>query len=500
MVFATWPRYPGAWTPTRRSLAKCSGNGTGSDPLFLLTLGSNRYDNCGEVNLQSYAKFSAMSDALNATGARIFFSYEPHLTTPIEWPKYVGNAWRTGDDIGSRFSSVFKDLATANPWATVGGTGGWNDADMLEVGNPGLSIPEQRTHFALWALIKSPLLIGADVRTLAKASLDILLNRELIAVNQDALGVQAALVKASPAPPASLVSPVPPAGRVRSVAAAPVPPVLGSRASRGSPIHGMTTCDYGEDAPPPQTWGFTPDGRISQDGHTCLLSTDPPTLGPCTRVEAKGWETGRANMTTAQIKGPDGRCLNFIGGDDGIEAPGLFFAPCGEESPICAETRCATSSLVSELWYLSRHGQLIASWTAFPVPPIAGAGPGLDWPPVQWNPPYCLASKETEHPPVAPPKPSFVHGEPNASEPLQVWSGPLSANGTVVAFVNAGGGSHAISATWAELGIDGATPDTKCAVRDLWAMKDLSPAIGSLSATVDEHDSAVYRLTCPAPQ
>ena len=143
-----------------------------------------KYDNCGEVNLQSYGKFSAMADALNATGVPIFFSFEPHLTLPIGWTKNVGNAWRTGNDIGSRFSSVITDLAVANAWATVSGAGGWADADMLEVGNTGLTLAEQRTHFALWCLIKSPLLIGADVRTIAQESLAILKNAGLIAVNQ----------------------------------------------------------------------------------------------------------------------------------------------------------------------------------------------------------------------------------------------------------------------------------------------------------------------------
>jgi hypothetical protein len=80
------------------------------------------------VDIQSYAKFSAMSDALNATGAPIVFSYEPHLTAPIGWTRYVGNAWRTGHDIGSQFSSMFSDLAINNAWASVAGVGGWNDA------------------------------------------------------------------------------------------------------------------------------------------------------------------------------------------------------------------------------------------------------------------------------------------------------------------------------------------------------------------------------------
>lgn len=175
--------------------------------------------------------------------------------------------------------------------------------------------------------------------------------------------------------------------------------------------------------------------------------------------------------------------------------------------------------------YLSRRGQLISSWTSVPVPPLHGGGiassgnsngdangnangdaygvgigaDGVGWPPMAWNPPYCLASAETSNPPRPPPKPSFVHGDPDATLPLQVWSGPLSGNGTVVAFVNAGGGTHPISATWAELGIAGLASGATCAVRDLWAGRDLPPATGSLSATVGEHDSAVFRLTCPTP-
>ena len=91
----------------------------------------SRYDNCGEVDIQSYAKFSAMSDALNATGVPIVFSYEPHLTQPIGWTAYVGNSWRTGHDIGSQFSSMFSDLSINNAWASVGGIGSWNDAECV---------------------------------------------------------------------------------------------------------------------------------------------------------------------------------------------------------------------------------------------------------------------------------------------------------------------------------------------------------------------------------
>ncbi|KAJ9533678.1 hypothetical protein QJQ45_026749, partial [Haematococcus lacustris] len=72
--------------------------------------------------------------------------------------------------------------------AKFAGPGGWNDPDMLEVGNGALSVGQQRAHFALWAVLKAPLLIGADLRRLPPASLAILKAREVIAVNQDELG------------------------------------------------------------------------------------------------------------------------------------------------------------------------------------------------------------------------------------------------------------------------------------------------------------------------
>jgi alpha-galactosidase len=71
-----------------------------------------------------------------------------------------------------------------------GGPGGWNDPDMLQVGNPGLTIPENRAHFSFWALLAAPLMAGNDVRQMSPEVRDILLNRDVIAVNQDPLGRQ----------------------------------------------------------------------------------------------------------------------------------------------------------------------------------------------------------------------------------------------------------------------------------------------------------------------
>ncbi|KAJ7299485.1 hypothetical protein O6H91_Y223000 [Diphasiastrum complanatum] len=77
-----------------------------------------------------------------------------------------------------------------NQWAAYAGPGGWNDPDMLEVGNGGMTLEEYRSHFSVWSLMKAPLLIGCDVRNVSKKYIDILTNVEVISVNQDSLGVQ----------------------------------------------------------------------------------------------------------------------------------------------------------------------------------------------------------------------------------------------------------------------------------------------------------------------
>jgi alpha-galactosidase len=82
-----------------------------------------------------------------------------------------------------------------NKWADAAGPGGWNDPDMLEVGNGGMTLHEYRTHFALWCISKSPLIIGNDIRYMEKTVLDILTAPRLIAVNQDKLGKQAKIVR-----------------------------------------------------------------------------------------------------------------------------------------------------------------------------------------------------------------------------------------------------------------------------------------------------------------
>jgi len=114
-----------------------------------------------------------------------------------EWIGGLANLWRTCGDIQATFASVMNNVAENTKMAALAGpTGGplggghWNDADMLQVGDIGLSITEQRSHFSLWCLMASPMLMGTDVSMLSNTSLSIMGNKEACAINQDALGKQ----------------------------------------------------------------------------------------------------------------------------------------------------------------------------------------------------------------------------------------------------------------------------------------------------------------------
>ena len=100
-----------------------------------------------------------------------------------KWGNQTGNSWRTSGDIGNTWYEMTENFFTNNLHPESAGPGGWNDADMLEIGNGGFSHIEERSHFALWCFIKSPLLIGCDLNTITPESLAILKNKNLIAVN-----------------------------------------------------------------------------------------------------------------------------------------------------------------------------------------------------------------------------------------------------------------------------------------------------------------------------
>src|SRR6266478_5955790 len=155
-----------------------------------------KYDWCGARSLytdqEMRALYQVMGDALLKTGRPILYSLCQYGRAEVwKWGADVGgNAWRTTGDIRDTWDSMttigFSQDQLA-PWAAPGH---WNDPAMLRGGNGGMTDDEYRTHMSLWSILAAPLLAGNDLRSMTPAILEILTNREVIAVNQDKEGKQ----------------------------------------------------------------------------------------------------------------------------------------------------------------------------------------------------------------------------------------------------------------------------------------------------------------------
>lgn len=202
-----------------------------------------KYDWCYTQGLDAQQAYTAMRDAILASGRPMVLSIcEWGSSKPWTWAQNVGNLWRTTGDIADAWSSEGRKFgpppggaaagnagtagtgATTNPLnspppgpppagmpamglgflqildqqaelASAAGPGHWNDPDMLEVGNGGMTDEEYRAHFSLWAMLAAPLIAGNDLRDMTPAIKEILTNAEIVALNQDALGKQATRLK-----------------------------------------------------------------------------------------------------------------------------------------------------------------------------------------------------------------------------------------------------------------------------------------------------------------
>ncbi len=159
-----------------------------------------KYDWCSAFRIYQpsdmRAVYQKMGEALRQTGRPIVYSLCQYGKADV-WMWGVaagGNLWRTTTDIGANFQSMHSQATQQQGAAPYAGPGHWNDPDMLEVGNPGLTDDESRTHFGLWALLAAPLIAGNDLTHMNAQTREILLNREVIAIDQDPLGKQASLV------------------------------------------------------------------------------------------------------------------------------------------------------------------------------------------------------------------------------------------------------------------------------------------------------------------
>ncbi|HVT73586.1 MAG TPA: glycoside hydrolase family 27 protein [Lacunisphaera sp.] len=175
-----------------------------------------KYDWCNHGTADARETYKTMRDALYAAGRPVVFSLcEWGQNKPWEWAGDVGHLWRTTGDIYASYDGrkgwaygwkrildlqySLVDGSGPDGIAKYAGPGHWNDPDMLEVGNEGLTVAESRAHFSLWCLLAAPLMAGNDVRHMTPETRAILTDREVIAIDQDALGKEGYRALAEPA-------------------------------------------------------------------------------------------------------------------------------------------------------------------------------------------------------------------------------------------------------------------------------------------------------------
>jgi alpha-galactosidase len=157
-----------------------------------------KHDNCNAKQDLIEEQYRLMADSLKASGRDIVFSI--CAWSFYEWALGAGHLWRTTGDIEPTWESTLGNALINRNYAAYAGPNSWNDPDMLEVGNEpatvegAMTLRENRAHFSLWAISAAPLIAGNDPRRMSDEIRDILTNREVIALNQDPLGLQAAVV------------------------------------------------------------------------------------------------------------------------------------------------------------------------------------------------------------------------------------------------------------------------------------------------------------------
>jgi alpha-galactosidase len=162
-----------------------------------------KYDWCHTGTQDAKASYSLMRSALDATGRPIVFSMcEWGTAKPWLWANGIGNLWRTTGDIYDHFEGnkgyslgMMNIVDLQVGLADYAGPGHWNDPDMLEIGNGGMTTEEYRTHFSMWSMLAAPLIAGNDLAAMSDDTKSILMNKAVIAVDQDPLGMEGRRVK-----------------------------------------------------------------------------------------------------------------------------------------------------------------------------------------------------------------------------------------------------------------------------------------------------------------
>jgi alpha-galactosidase len=420
-----------------------------------------KVDNCNSDGTAPEVRYPIMSLALNQSGRPIFFSMcEWGVDNPAYWAPAVGNSWRTTGDISDDWATMTNRLDDNEPLYPFAGPGGWNDPDMLEVGNGGMTTDEYQSHFSLWALMKAPLIIGCDVTTMSSDTLNILGNEEVIAINQDPLGVQGRRVWSFGTP----------------------------SSSSSSLLREKHTGHF----------------HLSEKERTALLSSQGVTVEKCNGAAYQTWSVSAAANTITQVA--DGRCLDIDLCRNWTTGNHVSATPCHIGSGCAGGT--------GELWSVTGSGAIVSRMAggggsrmclqALPYRENVVGGSGMYFAATkpcdstlhaqQWKlvnasnggvlivsavgtvqEPYCLSL--------------FQDVAPGA---VEVYAGPLVNGSIAVVLFNRGLATANITAQWADIG---APAGQAMSVRDLVRRQTIGTFSGSFTGSVASHASMTLKLT-----
>ena len=410
-----------------------------------------KYDNCGDPSIigQPESRYPVMSNALNASGRQmIFAACEWAVDFPATWMSPVAHSWRATYDIQNMWECVVPHLDWLNVYADFAGPGHFNDGDILESFNGVLTEDESVAHLALWAALKSPLLIGCDLRQPAcAAGVRYFANPELVAISQDALGAQARRVAAG--------------GGDKGVP-------HGKSGTCGTEELPQNTiiapCDAGDAR---QRWTLQSNGSIFLAATGECLQLDSGQGGHCSQA----WDVWYNNAASSLCNDPASSC----GGLQELWA----FDVAARHLTNNASGQCLTvhASGLHNVGLLPCSGVLsgLQSWD---FAPATGQFISSAAPPNAGGAKYCLARSK-----------DVLGGA------LETWAGPL-ANGdlVVILFNRNAAGATTMTASWADLGLD---PAARMKVRDVLARTDNGTAVGAFAtaAPVPVHGVAMLRLS-----
>ena len=452
-------------------------------------------DNCASYAMDSSVRFAATRDALLRASAQIVYSIEPFSISPdLRQSSKVSNLWRVGKDIGSDLGTVLNRAAISDKWAPLAGPGGFNDPDMINL-NTGMSAGENRIWLGLWAIMKAPLLLSADLPNLPASLQAIIQSPEIISVNQDALGVQA---------------------RKLLLDGATMPWLVGLERcdlGPGGGLSGLRNRGWGPQTVDTREWAAPPHpsvagavqlvnaatGRCLVPGSAQGLST--VVLLPCTGAAAEAWNygTGGAQTVSALVHNTSGLAL-AVGnstlfsqqhGDDQAPLPDAAYGATllGLEpfmpTETCADRNCEGYH-PGQLWYgPDALDKFIAqaTWSSS----INHCFDGDCYELSKRTPTYahhCLAHVLS------------VRNVGSDSAATEVWGGPLSNGAFVMALLNTGGADALIAAPFTALGAPGVGAGTQFCVRSLWSpAANVGTFVGAFNATIASHDIGIFKLT-----